>query len=156
MASYNYLPPEDRFALTHYVRTFLATPPEDSPEELQQLEMTYQLSQGTSIPAQIPIKHAAARIMEEQQSIVDRVGEVGAGIDTRDDTSEGAMLFEREVLDRTKAITCFVVGEGSMTDVSGFIRSVSSDPMATGFRVSVVSLSEGEWAALFQYLNQLQ
>ena len=156
MASYNYLPPEDRFALTHYVRTFLAARPEDSPEELQQLEATYRLSQGTSVPGQIPIKKAAAMVIEEQQSVVERVRMVASEIDSRNDTSEGAMLFEREVLDRTRAITCFVVGEGSKTGQSGFVRSVSSDPMASGFRAHVVSLSEGEWTALFRYINHLQ
>ena len=54
MASYNYLPPGDRFALIHFVRSFHPAPPADAESDVLMLETTYQLSKGSSIPAQIP------------------------------------------------------------------------------------------------------
>lgn len=65
MASYNYLSPADRFALIHYVRSFSAGQPVDSPQDLVALETTYQLSRGSNIPGQIPIKKAAEYIVAE-------------------------------------------------------------------------------------------
>ncbi|MGB5872664.1 MAG: cytochrome c [Bacteroidota bacterium] len=156
MASYNYLPPEDRFALAHYVRTFLPAAPEDSPEELQGLEVTYQLSRGTSIPGQISIKKAAQRIIREQQETVDRVHAIAAAIDARGSQDEGAMVFEREVLDGTRVITCFEAGTGETADLTAFVRTVSADPSANGFRASVVSLSDREWDLLFQFISELK
>ncbi len=156
MASYNYLPPEDRFALAHHVRAFLPAAPEDSPEELQQLEVTYQLSKGTSIAGQIPIKKAVRRIIRERQESVDRVHALVATIEGEKGRSEGALVFEREVVDGRRVFTCFESGTGETGDLAAFVRTVSADPPANGFRASVVSLSEGEWNLLFQYIRELQ
>jgi mono/diheme cytochrome c family protein len=156
MASYNYLPPEERFALAHYVRTFLAAAPEDSPEELLMLEATYRLSAGTSIPGQIPIKKAAAKVLLEEEATVDRVGTLATRTAQEGDTNEGAMLFNREVKDRTKVVTCFAVNTASFPDLADFVITVSADPISSGFRASVLSLSQREWSLLYQYIEKLQ
>jgi mono/diheme cytochrome c family protein len=155
MASYSYLPPEDRFALAHYVRAFLPAAPEDSPEELEQLEAVYQLSRGTSIPGQIPIKKATRTIVRERQESVDRVHAISATLDALESQNGGAMIFEREVVNNTRVITCFAVDAGAPADLAAFVRTVAADPAASGFRASVVSLSEREWELLYQYINDL-
>jgi len=156
MASYSYLPPEDRFALAHYVRTFVPNPPEDSPDELQLLEATYNLSSGVSIPGQIPIRKAAERIIREHYEIADRVRSLAAQTMEENSRTEAAAVFEREVLDRTRVITCFGPGTQQIADLPEFVRTVSADPIANGLRSSVLSLSEPEWNLLFQYIRELK
>ena len=65
MASFGYLPPADRFALIHYVRSFAVGHPADTPQELQTLETTYQLSKGSNTPGQIPIAVAQRTMIAE-------------------------------------------------------------------------------------------
>ncbi len=156
MASYSYLPPEDRFALAHYVRTFIPTPPGDSPDELQLLEATYNLSSGVSIPGQIPIRKAAERIIQEHSEIADRVRSLAAQTMEENSRTDAAAVFEREVLDRTRVITCFGPGTQQVADLPEFVRTVSADPIANGLRASVLSLSEPEWNLLFQYIRELK
>jgi len=58
MASYAYLPPSDRFALIHLIRSFHPAPPVDAAQDIAGLEALYQLSKGTTIAAQVPIAKA--------------------------------------------------------------------------------------------------
>ena len=58
MASYAYLPPADRFALIHLIRSFHPAPPVDADADIASLETLYQLSKGTTIAAQVPIVKA--------------------------------------------------------------------------------------------------
>ncbi len=47
MISYNYMTPEERISLAHYIRsTYVANPPADTPDELAGLDMTYNLIAG--------------------------------------------------------------------------------------------------------------
>lgn len=154
MASFSYLPPEDRFALIHYVRSFATGQPADTPQELQGLEASYQLSKGSNTPGQIPIQVAEKIVVAESSPAVARVAELAANISPGSGNS-GEELFVRLVKDKRKALTALVQGIPSGT-VDQFIKVVSTDPVQIGLRAEVVQLSQGQWTALFQYVNGLR
>jgi mono/diheme cytochrome c family protein len=155
MASYNYLPPADRFALIHYVRSFAPGQPVDSPQEIQALETTYQLSKGSNIPGQIPIRKAQEIVIAEAAPAVNALHDL-AGKESDRSESAGAALLRRHVADRQRVLTAFVLHGTSISTVGQFITTVTSDPVQMGFRADVTRLSQSEWTSLFQYLVGLR
>ncbi|MCL6494159.1 MAG: cytochrome c, partial [Ignavibacterium sp.] len=74
MVSYDYLLPEQKFALAHYIRTnFVPNPPEDTQSDLDALDATYNLSAGQQLPAQIPVALAKTVLMKEYEPYLTRV-----------------------------------------------------------------------------------
>ncbi len=104
MASYNYLPPGDRFALIHLVRSFHPSPPADAEADVLMLETTYQLSKGSSIPAQIPIRNAMQRVVTEGGPRIQAVSATVSRV-MADASTPGAALLRRVMADPTKAVT---------------------------------------------------
>lgn len=155
MASYNYLPPADRFALIHYVRSLAAGQPVDSQVDIQGLETTYQLSKGSDIPGQIPIQKAGQILVAEEAPAVSIIEELA---EKNHDTpgSPGGALFERLSRNKKKVLSVFILRRAQINSVEQFATIVSSDPIELGFKAEVARLSSGEWAALFQFLNGLK
>lgn len=154
MASYGYLPPEDRFALAHYVRTFTAGQPVDTPEELQGLETTYQLSKGKAIPAQIPVRKATRLVLSEQAPSFDRIASLTERVMLEQQNS-GAQVLVRTSRDLQRVLTAFFVHRPSVPDLVEFTRIVSHDPLTAGFKPSVLQLTGTQWADLHAYLVAL-
>ena len=154
MASFSYLPPADRFALIHYVRSFTAGHPFDTPQELQGLETTYQLSKGSDTPGQIPIQVAERNVVAESSPSVARIAELAASMKEGSGNS-GEELFVRLAGDKRKALTAMVQGAASGS-VDQFIKVVSTDPIQIGLKAEVVQLSSAQWTALYQYVNGLR
>jgi mono/diheme cytochrome c family protein len=144
MASYSYMPAEDRFALIHYVRTFANDFPADSASELDELEKTYQLSKGSVTPAQIPIRLAMQKITGEHH-----VG--SAGVETRfaeamKSDGRGSEILRRIVADPRKAADGLAALQGRLPGETA--RAVSVDPAGFGFKASAAFLTADEWNAV--------
>lgn len=59
MIAYDFLKPQEKFALAHYIRqNFIPEPDKDSEDDLKSLDALYNLSAGTFVPAQIPVVSA--------------------------------------------------------------------------------------------------
>ena len=153
MASYAYMPPADRFALAHYVRTFATGQPQDSKEDLMTLELTYQLSKGTNTPGQVPIKKATQIILKENAPVVHAVDRAVAE-STRDE-DPGAVILRRVAGNLRKIIAGLHARGGGLPPIDELIRSIASDPNLAGFKPAVVRLSEEEWQMLYAYLGRL-
>jgi mono/diheme cytochrome c family protein len=153
MASYNYLPPEDRFALVHYTRTLANNQPQDSPDELKHLDDAYQLSKGLNITGQIPIKKAMQIIIKEDDPVIVKVLEILRK--TNESKTDGAEILKRVSFDETKAIISLFHMKNGIKNVDEFIRTVSSDPIHNGYKTNVVLLSQDEWMKLYQYINSV-
>jgi mono/diheme cytochrome c family protein len=152
MASYSYLPPADRFALIHLIRSFHPAPPVDSEQDIAALEAVYQLSKGTTIAAQVPIARATKLMVAERKAGLDAVkGIVGTLADA---TTPGAQLFIHETTDPERAVRAVRANAARMTTVEEFIRIVSADPGTLGFKTSVARLSRENWAAMHQAVMQ--
>jgi hypothetical protein len=144
MASYSYLPADDRFALIHYVRTFANDFPVDSASELMELEKTYQLSKGSTTPAQIPVRLAVQKIITEHDSAV-AVSTARFAAAMKSDTP-GASILHRIVADPKKAAAGLaVLHDRKPGDIT---RAVAADPARFGLRASAVRLTADEWNAV--------
>ncbi len=64
MISYNFLLPQERISIAHYIRQeFMKDAPIDTDEDLAALNSLYNLSSGMKIPAQIPVAAAMKIIL---------------------------------------------------------------------------------------------
>ena len=150
MASYNYLPPEDRFALIHFIRTFANNQPNDSLNDLQQLDRTYQLAKGMDVAGQIPIKKALVNIEKENASSAEQVEKTTKQIIASNNF--GADLLKRISFDEKKVVTSVVHMKNGVRSVDDFIKIVSANPIQYGFKASIVRLSSNEWIELYHYI----
>ena len=155
MASYSYLPPADRFALIHYVRTFAGGHPTDTREELQALETTYQLSKGSNIPGQIPVKKAAQFVVSENAPAVAAIAHLAEQTESARG-AKGPELLDRVASDKRKVLSALIHNKPVPPDFDQFVRVVSSDPIQLGFKTEVVQLSPAEWSVLHQYIRELR
>lgn len=149
MASYNYLPPEDRFSLIHYVRSLSAGQPVDSVEELRQLDQTYALSLGMNVAGQIPVKKAmklmAGEAKGDEKSVSDRLKTALS------EEGKGSELFWKSVRDPSRVFTSFLNG-GGVPGIDRFIKTVCADPAQFGFKPKVARLSDAEWREMREYI----
>jgi mono/diheme cytochrome c family protein len=150
MASYNYMPPEDRFALIHHVRGFAPGQPLDSPDELKALDAAYELAKGMNIAGQIPVKRAAQAVVKENAVFEARVRAAAAAAALGE--GEGAEVFRRVASDGEKAVTGVLHGGAPMEDLDRFVTTVSNDPARMGFRGGVTRLTPAEWSSLHAHL----
>lgn len=151
MASYNYLPPADRFALIHFVRSLSKGQPLDSPDELKALDAAYQLSKGVNVAGQIPIKRATERFSKENVNQSLRV----ASEMLQASNQPGAIILRRVALNEQRAITSLLHFKRSGT-VDELVRMVSADPALAGFKAEASRLTSSEWTALHQYALTIQ
>jgi hypothetical protein len=143
MASYNYMPAEDRFDLIHFVRTFASDFPVDSASDLEQLEKTYQLSKGSVTPAQIPIRVAIVKIDSEHKA------EIAAASDhfsaAMQGDTRGAAVLRAIVADPKRAAQGLASLQGKSAEDA--LRAVAADPSAFGLKASAALLSTDDWNA---------
>jgi mono/diheme cytochrome c family protein len=150
MASYNYLPPADRVALAHVVRSFMAGPPMDTKEELIALESTYQLSKGTVRPGQIPIRRAASLYVGEHSEAATAAASEAAALTSSDDP--GARILSTALRDPERAVRALASLSRPVSSPDDLMRTVTGDPLSMGFRPGVSSLSPVEWKSAYDYL----
>jgi mono/diheme cytochrome c family protein len=156
MASFNYLPPLDRFALIHYVRSLSAGQPMDSQAELQGLETTYQLSKGTDTPGQIPVKKAVRILEGEVAPEVAKIASLSGNLEGQT-KSAGLQVFDRVARDKSRIFAGLLFNSNSsLQNIDQFIKVVSAEPTQLGFKAEVVRLSASDWTALYQFLNELK
>ncbi len=151
MASYNYLPPADRVALAHVVRSFMAAPPMDTKEELMALESTYQLSKGMVRPGQIPIRRAAGLYVGEHSAAVAAAASEAAALASSDDP--GAKILSTALRDPERAVRALASLRRPVSSPDDLMRTVTGDPLSMGFRPGVSSLSPAEWKSAYDYLT---
>jgi mono/diheme cytochrome c family protein len=151
MASFNYLPPADRFAVIHYVRTFQQTPVPADSVELQRLETTYQLSKGGSTPGQIPLR-AAGRVLSREDSTRE-----ATALRLRATIVEAAQADAvlRAVIADPGRVALVLASGRPPRSMEGVERAVAADPLALGFRSSVNTLSAAARATAFGRLQAL-
>jgi mono/diheme cytochrome c family protein len=149
MPAFNYNSAEDRFAMIHYIRTFATDYPVDSLSELMNLETVYNLSKGSQMPAQIPVKMALEKIAAEHSGDVKAMQQIAKTIASAKDDA-GAKVTMRVAHDTKKIAATTLALQGKSLDM--FVKIISADPATAGFKPEVVRLSGEEWSVLYSYL----
>jgi mono/diheme cytochrome c family protein len=154
MASYSNLPPEDRFALIHYIRTFSDKYPKITPEELTELETAYSLSKGLKTPNQIPVSAAEDKLIAEYKTINDKIeNNIQSIKDNKSD--KGAILLKENSKDLKKVLVSLYNYKNWNESENQFISFVNNYTIQKGFKSTVTQLNSEEWTALYQYLKNL-
>ena len=154
MASYEYLNPEDKFALCAYIRSaFISNPPQDTDDDLFNLDLNYNLSAGKVIPAQIPIKYAEQFIIQEQsgkyQKIIGLINSINS-----DTVSEGAAVFKMVVKNKVSALALLSNSTDWKQSEQKFIDMIINESNQDGFNDNVFNLSGSQWDSFYKYMNR--
>jgi mono/diheme cytochrome c family protein len=155
MASYEYLTPEEKFGLAHYIRaTFVPDPPKDSQEDLTGLDQLFNLSKGKEIPAQIPVAEATKFVMTDNDSIVQNITRImrNAALDQND---PGAQVFNKVSINKFKAFVSLSRTMNWKQNEKLFVDIIVYNINQNGFNREVYNLSSNEWDDLYKYLNRL-
>ncbi len=154
MASYAYLNPEDKFALAEYIRSaFVKDPPQDTDDDLKDLDAIYNLSQGKQVPAQIPIKYAEEIIIKENNAKYQKIIKEMNSIDN-DKVDEGSQLFDKIVKDKLKALTVLDNSTDWHNNKQRFIKVIVNEVGQDAFNGNVFNLTSNQWDILYNYLNK--
>ncbi len=151
MIPYAILTPKDKFSLVHYIRKeFVTNPPQDSPGELTALDQLYNLSAGTNIPAQIPVKSAMQIFVSENLNSIERVQNSYTQI--QKDPSNDAKIFIKVTDDQLKALS-FLITNDVWKDKNSFKNLVTGSLNTNGFNGHIFNLTDGEWSELFSFIK---
>jgi mono/diheme cytochrome c family protein len=151
MASYEYLIPEEKFGLAHYIRTtFISNPPKDSPEDLTTLDQLYNLSKGKEIPAQIPVSAATKFVINDNESQVQNISGILRTI-SGSVTDPAVQLFNRITDNKFKAIVSLKRSLDWKQNEQLFINTIVNNVSINGFNRQVFALSANDWELLHGY-----
>lgn len=152
MIAYEFISPEDRVAMIHYIRT-LASYPEVTQKEIdEKLEPQYQLSAGVIDPNNIPINKSIS-IYSKEHLIEEKLVENLVAV-IQNDRSNSAELLKTNSIDLYKTVSKFISSE--MKDsFEVFLDGISLDPYSIGLKNSMLLLDESELRSVYNYLNKI-
>ncbi|MBS4033722.1 MAG: c-type cytochrome [Ignavibacterium sp.] len=152
MLAYDYLLPVEKISLAHYIReSFLTDKPEDSQSDLEALDLTYNLSAGQQLPAQIPVASAKLILLKENELKTNTIENIVGNINQ--DNSRGASIFKSVSKNPVKSISFLVKNNGWKQFERNFIDFVSNNVNTNGFDSGIFRLTSDEWSLLYSYLN---
>ncbi len=149
MVSYDYLLPEQKFALAHYIRTnFVPNPPEDSQSDLDALDATYNLSAGQQLPAQIPVAVAKSVLSQESEKYLSVVESTLNKIES----SLNKNFFYGLTSDSKVAVMFLVKNFNIINSEQNLKKIVINNVNQNGFNGNVFNLSEQDWSELYKFI----
>lgn len=155
MIAYNYMPPEDRIAIAHYIRSeFMVDAPLDTDEELAALDQLYSLSAGMKIAAQIPVGSAKEILASDAELKLKQIENVLSSIDSERSTYRTDLL-SKIVDDRKLAISSLIITDEWKSSENAFINFITANVNQNGFNGRIFNLSGSEWNELFIYLKSI-
>ncbi len=153
MIAYDYLTPEEKVSLAHYIRNeFVTDPPMDSDDELAALDQLYSLSSGMEIPAQIPVSEAMKIVFSETANKNKRVDEIVSLIEN-ERTKQSSELFQYIVDNKKLAVSALISSMKWKNNEDEFIDFITLNVNENGFNGRVFNLSENEWTLIYNYLK---
>jgi mono/diheme cytochrome c family protein len=140
MAAFDFVPPADRMALVHYVRSLggFDHGPED-PAAIAALSQQFR-SKGVHIPNRIPASLAMRKMMAEQ-----------AAAPVLPAAAASSELVRKVVVDRSAAART-VAATSQSGDLARLARAWTAGAPGNGFSTALVGLSSDEWHSLVTLL----
>ena len=155
MISYNFLTPQDRISLAHYIRKeFMPNPPEDTNDDLSALNSLYNLSSGMEIPAQIPVSTAMEILTSENSQKSAKLNDALKTIDS-DRTKYSVKLFISIVDNKKLALSSMINSNNWKASDQTFLEFVALNVNQNGFNSKVFDLTDSDRNLLFSYLRQI-
>ena len=154
MASFSNILPEDRFAIIQYVQTFNPTFPKDNPDDLAKLDEKYNLSKGTKLANQIPLKLAMDLEILDYDTLKADLNSVYAKLESNKNDSD-AVIFNEIVSNKNKALNSLASNMKWNESPEEFVKFIGTDPIHKGFKASVYQLSPEKANEIYNYLKEL-
>ena len=155
MIAYDFLLPEQKFAIAHYIRTsFIPNPDNDTDADLQTLDATFNLSAGLQLPAQIPVESASFLVLEENKSANDKIDSTLSSL-KKYQTENGFNVFEKVVKNQRTAMSFLSNNSGWKQNESNFVNLVVNNVNQNGFNGAVFNLKNEEWSSLYSLMLKL-
>jgi len=155
MISYNFLTPQDRISLAHYIRKeFMQEPPVDSDDDLSALNSLYNLSAGMELPAQIPVSTAMEILSLENAQKTTRLEDALKTIDSNR-SIYSVSLFESIVDNKKLALSSMINSNNWKASDQTFLEFVALNVNQNGFNSKVFDLTDSDRNLLFSYLKQI-
>lgn len=141
MAAYEYLIPEERLAILHYIRT-LAEFPEITDSEVSDMDLTYGFSNEITTANQIPVKLASEKIIAESSNEITNVNYAINYVKYHaEDIDEE--IFEDYVVN-LKRLAITMQSNANMKDFDTFKTAVVNDPLNFGLNSRIARQPESE------------
>lgn len=154
MIAYDFILPEDRLAIVHYLRnTFIPDPPSDSKDELTALDQTYNLSKGMQISPQIPVSAAIELLSAESDIKVKNISSILQKINSNN-IDKGAEIFRNVTNNKFMALTLLSSSSQWHENQKRFVSILTESINTNGFSNKVNSLTRDDWNTLFNYLSK--
>jgi mono/diheme cytochrome c family protein len=149
MAAYEYMPVADRFAIIHFIHSLMGEYPENTPDELEQLNIKYKLAEGRTLPNQIPVEKALKIISEENLPTLNKAIAYGKVISVNQNKIESlAKAISKE------DVAAYYLTKNDLWRRSNneFKEYVALGLPTNGFKAGVYLLSEEELTQLRTFL----
>ena len=155
MVAYDFILPEDRLAIIHYIRnTFIPDAPQDSKDELTALDQAYNLSKGSQIAPQIPVSAAVELISKENDQRFQRIVSVLQKIND-EKLEKGAEIFRSITSNEMIALTTLNSSTDWHQNQQKFVSVVYGSINNGGFSSKVNHLGKEDWNTLYNYLIKI-
>lgn len=152
MVAYEFLPPSDRIAMIQYIRT-LADYPTVTDEQVQELEMTYKLSEGRATSDQITVEMAFTQLVNEK-SHSKRIANLIAYVNNHP-SIQGVDVFNKTAVNKYRVFSSFIEVDFNKLSLDDFIQVVNVNFLEMGFSAEVNLLKGTEWQNLYNYLKNV-
>lgn len=153
MPSFNYLTPEERFNIIHYLNTLMKDIPSVTDDEFLTLDKNYNLSKGIVKPPQIPVKVAQEIIIKENQSFNNKINEI-VDIVNKGDKDKFSVLI-RNTYDLRKALFTSFQLFNKQSSKEEFFNFLKFEVNKNGFSAGIFRLDSEGMDKLYALLNEL-
>lgn len=154
MASYANVPPEDRFNLIMYVRTFNPAFPPITKAQLDSIDIIYSLTKGVKQPNQIPIKLAIEKVLQDNSSSEQKISYALSAM-SKSPLDSGVVIFNQMSSNLTKSLSLLASDSTWNNNEKSFVDIITTNPGSNGFRPRVYTLTPRETTIVYQYLKNL-
>lgn len=152
MIAYDFLTPEEKFSLAHYIRSaFISDPPMDDDSDLTALDKLYNLSAGMKVPGQMPVESAMQLIAENQEDKIDKINKAIEDINSASGSRTSELIIN--VTDDLRlALSSLENSDKWRGSENLLIRFLTLNANQNGFNGRIFNLSSNEWNTLYNYL----
>ena len=155
MIAYDFLTPQEKFSLAHYIRSeFIDDPPLDDETDLSGLDNLYNLSAGMKVAGQMPVESAMQLIAEKQEDKFDKINKAIENINTNSNSRTSELIIN-VTDDLQLALSALENSDKWRGSEDLFIRFLTSNVNQNGFNGRVFNLTSNEWNTLYDYLNNV-
>jgi mono/diheme cytochrome c family protein len=155
MIAYDFLTPEEKFSLAHYIRSeFIDDPPKDDEIDLSGLDNLYNLSAGLKVAGQMPIESAMQLIAEKHKYKFDKINTVVENINTNS-YSRTSQLLKNITDDLKLALSALENSDTWRGSEDLFRNHLTKNVYQNGFNGKILNLNSYEWNTLYDYFNNV-